>query len=50
MYTVAPQSLNLVLLMSNDAAKEAPQGDMLHQKSYAHGLTGSPSKQGSGSG
>lgn len=45
-YTVSPHSLSLVLLVS----KEAPEGDMLHWKSYVHGLVISPGKQGSSRG
>lgn len=49
-YTVAPHSLSLVLLGSNDAMGDTPQGDMLPWKSCVHGLVSSPGKQGSGNG
>lgn len=49
-YTAAPHSLSLVLLGSNDAVEDAPQGDMLPWKSYVHGLVSLPGKQRSGNG
>lgn len=41
-YTVSPHSPSLVLLGSNEAMEEAPQGDRLPWKSYVHGLVSSP--------